>query len=124
MEIIGLGTDIVEVSRVKKALEKPGFRDRVFTLAEQLAGAEKKESASYYSGRWAAKEALAKALGCGIGKNCSFTDIQILNEPSGKPAMLLAGAAEIYANSLGVKVIKLSISHESSYAVATVILCG
>ena len=124
MQIIGLGTDIVEISRLKKALEnnQEHFVSRVYTSAESALAESKKNSVACYAGRWAAKEAAAKALGCGIGKNCSFTDIEILNDPAGKPLMTFSGNAEKLAVSLGINDIKVSISHEINYAVATVIL--
>lgn len=126
MEIIGLGTDIVEISRVEKVLESHGqhFTGRVFTPAEQALAESKKNSVTFYAGRWAAKEAAAKALGCGIGQNCALNEIEILNAPSGAPVLTFSGNAEKSAVAAGVKNIKVSISHETNYAVATVILCG
>ena len=126
MNIAGLGTDIVEVARVAKILEEFGehFRERVCS-AEELALAEKKGgSVTFFAGRWAAKEAAAKALGCGIGKNCALTDISVLNDSSGKPELHFSGAAAEMAAKLRITTAKVSISHEVSYAVATVILCG
>ena len=124
MQIIGLGTDIVEISRLQKAIEdnREHFIARIYTPAESALAESKKNSVTCYAGRWAAKEAAAKALGCGIGKNCSFTDIEILNDPSGRPVMSFSGNAEKLAEALKVNDIKVSISHEVNYAVATVIL--
>ncbi|MBO7329303.1 MAG: holo-ACP synthase [Lentisphaeria bacterium] len=124
MQIIGLGTDIVEIARLKKVLEnnQEHFVSRVFTPAESALAESKKNSISCYAGRWAAKEAAAKALGCGIGKNCSFTDIEIINDPAGRPLMSFSGSAAEVAGRLGIDDIKVSISHEVNYAVATVIL--
>ena len=126
MDIIGLGTDIVEISRLKKVLESHDqrFTERVFTQAERVIAEGKKESVTFYAGRWAAKEAAAKALGCGIGRNCAFTDINIINDAAGKPVMHFTGAALATAELAGVKQLQISISHEANYAVATVILCG
>ena len=126
MDIIGLGTDIVEISRLKKVLESHDqhFTERVFTQAERVLAEGKKESVTFYAGRWAAKEAAAKALGCGIGKNCALNEIEIINSPSGAPLLTFSGNAEKFAAEAGVKDIKISISHETDYAVATVILCG
>ena len=122
--IKGLGIDIVETSRIRQVIERHGeqFLNRVFTPAEQAVGKVRASAQHFYAGRWAAKEAAAKALGCGIGKNCSFTDIEILNDPAGKPLMTFSGNAEKLAVSLGINDIKVSISHEINYAVATVIL--
>ena len=126
MQIIGLGTDIVEISRVKAVLERFSgrFHERVYTSLELMLGESKSGHIAYYAGRWAAKEAAAKALGCGIGEKCAFTDIEILNDDNGRPVLTFSGAAAKLAASLGVSEVKLSISHENHYAVATVIICG
>ncbi len=126
MDIAGLGTDIVEVARVAKLLEEFGehFRQRVCSAEELLLAEKKGGGATFFAGRWAAKEAAAKALGCGIGKNCALTDISVLNDASGKPELHFSGAAAEMAAKLRVTAAKVSISHEVSYAVATVILCG
>ena len=126
MKIIGLGTDITEVDRISSLLTARGdrFRERICSAEELLAAAGRMEQAAFFAGRWAAKEAAAKALGCGIGKECALTDIIILNNSSGAPEMHFAGAAAARAAAIGVKEISLSISHEARFAVATVILCG
>jgi len=119
--IAGLGNDITECARIGQVLEKHGdaFLDHLLT------DAEKQESGgrlSYYAGRWAAKEAISKALGCGIGEHCAFTDMEILDNEAGKPEVKLSGAAEATAKQLKVNRIHLSISHERSYAIATAVL--
>ncbi|MBE6389824.1 MAG: holo-ACP synthase [Lentisphaerae bacterium] len=126
MKIIGLGTDIVEIARLKAVLDRFDcrFRERVYTVDELILADTKSGHIPYFAGRWAAKEAAAKALGCGIGENCAFTDIEILNDDHGRPVMSFSGAAAELAASLGVTDIKLSISHETNYAVATVVICG
>ncbi len=119
--ITGLGNDITECARIEQALTKHGdlFLDHLLTAREK---AESRGRLSYYAGRWAAKEAVSKALGCGIGEHCAFADIEILNNEAGKPEVKLAGAAEITAKRLKVSRIHLSISHERSYAMATAVL--
>lgn len=126
MDIIGLGTDIVETQRIAAVLSRhrDSFRCRLLTAEEIVLAAEKGETVSFYAGRWAAKEACAKALGCGIGNDCSFTDIEILNDPSGKPQITLKNAGLATFKKIGAKKISLSISHEQHYAVATVIITG
>ena len=119
--VIGLGNDITECARIQQILEKHGplFLDHFLTARE------KEESAgrlSYYAGRWAAKEAIAKALGCGIGEHCALTDMEILNDPQGKPQVTLSGAAKATADRLKAARVLLSISHEKQYAVATALL--
>ena len=126
MRIIGLGTDIVEISRLQAVLSRFDcrFRERVYTVDELVLADNKSGHIPYFAGRWAAKEAAAKALGCGIGENCAFTDIEILNDDNGRPILTFSGAAAKFAESLNVSEVKLSISHENHYAVATVIICG
>ena len=94
---IGLGTDIVEIVRIKKAVEKGGeaFLEKVYTPQEISSYAKRNKSGySYLAGRWAAKEAFSKALGCGIGENCSLSEIDISETPSGAPALELSGNAK------------------------------
>ncbi|MBQ9803217.1 MAG: holo-ACP synthase [Lentisphaeria bacterium] len=124
MQILGLGTDIVEINRIEKLLAAhPGrFEERICTPQELASAGTKRGRVTFFAGRWAAKEAAAKALGCGIGKNCAFTDISVINDAAGKPEMSFTGAAAATAAACGVKNIRVSISHEAHYAVATVIL--
>ena len=121
--IIGQGVDIVEIKRIKNAIERGGapFVKRVFTGSE-TEQAESRNAAkySYYAGRWAAKEALSKALGCGIGEHCSFTDIEVLSDDYGVPRMSLNNNAKMQCDKLGGAHIHVSISHEAEYAVAFV----
>ena len=120
--IVGMGTDIVELDRLSHAIDRNGeaFVKRFCTEREQRESGGKLE---YYAGRWAAKEAAAKALGCGMGADCSFTDIEITNDGHGAPLLTCTAAA---ARALGKTHSDLrwhvSISHEHSYAVATVII--
>ena len=122
--IIGIGTDIVELARLKTAIARNGeaFLRRVYTTAELDAAKTRLE---YLAGRWAVKEAAAKALGCGIGSGCAFTDIEVSNAPSGAPAVTCKASAakrmeEVYRDLRW----HVSISHERTYAVATVIIEG
>ena len=118
--ILGLGTDIVEIPRIAAVLERHGdqFMERVFT-ADETQQADGR--IAYFAGRWAAKEAAAKALGCGIGEKCALTDIEVIDDANGAPRLsCTAPALDDY------KVRQLhwhvSISHEKNFAVATVIL--
>ncbi|MBR7131046.1 MAG: holo-ACP synthase [Lentisphaeria bacterium] len=126
MDIVGLGTDIVELRRIEAVMTRFArqFRERIYTPAELALAESKNNHIAYFAGRWAAKEAVSKALGCGIGEACAFTDIEILNDEKGRPVMTLANAAKRTAAALNVDSIKISISHENKYAVATVILCS
>lgn len=122
--IIGIGTDIVEVIRMEAMLGEHGesFIEKIFTDQEKEESGKRKEPAQYFAGRWAAKEALSKALGCGFGAQCSWKDITILNADSGKPELTLTGTALRTSQKLGVNSIHLSISHEKHYACASVVL--
>ena len=126
MDIIGLGTDIVEIARIERMLAEyaDDFCARVYTPEEMAIAGDRRGRIVFLAGRWAAKEAAAKALGCGIGADCAFTDINITRDDGGRPVLTFSGAAAAYAARLGVSAVKLSISHESRYAVATVILTG
>ena len=123
--ITGQGIDIVELKRISQAIERGGdvFLRRIYTEYEIIEAQNKKQAQNaYYAGRWAAKEALSKALGCGIGEKCSFTDIEIRNLPSGAPCMVLSGNALAYSKQIGCENIFVSIRHEQNYAVAMVTL--
>ena len=122
--IKGMGIDISEIARIKTSIEKFGesFLMRIFTEKEQLIAKNRKDFATYYAGRWVAKEAISKALGCGIGEKCSFTDIEILNNESGKPQAILSGAALKTFNLLGGEILHITISHEGKNAVAMAII--
>jgi holo-[acyl-carrier protein] synthase len=120
--IVGIGTDIVDMGRLREVLARHGevFTGHVYTEREQREAGGRIE---YYAGRWAAKEAAAKALGCGMGATCSFTDIEISNDPHGAPVLnCTAGAALELAKKHHSLRWHVSISHERSCAVAIVII--
>ena len=122
--IIGLGTDIVEIKRIREMLNKHSdlFINKIFTEDEKHEAQQRSNNYTYFAGRWAAKEATAKALGTGFGKNCSWKDISIENNIQGKPIINLSNsAAETFKKLQGTNIL-LSISHECEYACATVIL--
>lgn len=119
--IIGTGADIAEVKRIARALEQPGFAEKVFTPAEIAYCRERKSYALSFAARWAAKEAVAKALGTGIGP-VGWRDAEVAADKNGKPEMFLSGAAAELARSLGVTRVHLSLSHSDDYAIAFVVL--
>lgn len=121
--ISGLGTDIVRVSRIRAMIDEHGdeFIARVFSEAEQQEALKRRDPAEYYAGRWALKEALAKALGCGIGEKCGWKDVSTRNLDNGRPEAILSGRALQTALAQRVAAIHISISHEQEYACATVI---
>lgn len=121
--IAGLGTDIVEVDRIAKMVADHGdhFLERVFTSNEIAHCQPRREAAPHYAGRWAAKEAVMKALGTGFTPDVGFTDIEILVKSSGQPYVVLHGKARTYADRIGVGEILITISHTRTYATATAI---
>ena len=122
--IKGLGIDIVETSRIRQVIERHGeqFLNRVFTPAEQAVGKVRASAQHFYAGRWAAKEAAAKALGCGIGSECSFNEIEVIDSAIGVPSLVFSGNAAKTAAALGAKNVRVSITHDREYAAAVVII--
>ena len=118
--ILGTGVDIIEVSRIKAALEKPGigvrFRERVFTPEERAYCDGKARPAESFAGRFAAREATIKALGGYRGKR--WQDISVSREPTGAPAIRLDGNAKKRADALGIDRILVTFTHEQTNAVA------
>ncbi|WP_142686204.1 holo-ACP synthase [Chitinophaga polysaccharea] len=124
--IIGIGTDIVEVPRIAAKLAKgDGFRNLVFTPFEISYCENQAVPAESYAARFAAKEALLKALGTGWGNGgVNFDEIEIRNDAAGKPELFLIGNGAARYEQAGIRKIWVSLSHEKSAAVATVILEG
>lgn len=123
MNIIGIGVDLVEVERLSAASARHGkpFLDRIFTDAEIVACGIRPER---LAARFAAKEAVAKAFGTGIGAAMAFRDIEVVNEPSGRPRVVLHGAAAATAAERHVGEIHLSLSHTATHAIAQVVIVG
>jgi holo-[acyl-carrier protein] synthase len=112
--IVGVGIDVVDVERFGRTLERtPALRTRLFTDAEQVL------PVGSLAGRFAAKEAMAKALGAPSGM--SWRDAEVLNDPDGRPVMTLVGSVRARAESLGVARWHLSISHDGGIASALVV---
>lgn len=124
--ILGIGTDICCVARMKRMADKygPRFLDRVFTPEEQAACRRKAGNAERLAARFAAKEATMKALGTGWACGVKFVDIRVSNEFGGRPAVTLVGSARQLANDMGVNRIHVSLSHERDQAIAFVVLEG
>jgi holo-[acyl-carrier protein] synthase len=122
MAIVGLGTDIVEISRIEQSLTRsPRLVQRVLTETEQAIYQQHAQPARYFAKRFAAKEAAAKALGTGIGRGISFQHFEISNDEHGRPRLLLLAQAATLAAAMGVQRSWLSITDEQAYASATVI---
>jgi holo-[acyl-carrier protein] synthase len=117
--VVGIGIDVLEIERMTDVVGRHGehFLERILTPAE-LARSPKSERAkmTYYAGRWAAKEAISKALGTGIGAQCGWLDMEILPDALGRPQLALSGAAAETARRIGADSWHLSISHESAIA--------
>jgi holo-[acyl-carrier protein] synthase len=120
MEILGLGTDIVECLRVGRMIERHGelFLRRVYTEAEVRYCQGRRRAVEHFAGRWAAKEAILKCLGTGWTRGLDWTDIEVRPDPSGRPRVYLSGGVRDMAESLKVGDILLSISHCRAYATA------
>ena len=125
MEIIGTGVDIVENLRIKNSLKNKNFVTRIFSSIEILHSKKIKDKTSYYSKRFAAKEAFAKTIGTGFRYNLSFKDIAIVNDKLGKPSFLITEKIKKIVKKQ-FKTTKfnffLSISDEKKYSIAYVIL--
>ncbi|NLR82011.1 holo-ACP synthase [Chitinophaga eiseniae] len=124
--IIGIGTDIVEVPRIAAKLAKgEGFRNLVFTPYEITYCEKQAAPADSYAARFAAKEAVLKAMGTGWGNGgINFDEIEIRNDEAGKPEVYLIGKGASRYGTMGIKKIWVSLSHEKSAAVAMVIIEG
>ena len=127
MKIFGIGTDIVNVKRIEKSMKTKGnsFKTKIFSKNEILYCEKKKNPFPYYAKRFAAKEALSKALGTGIRKGIKFKNIEIINNSLGKPSIELKGSTEIFLKKkINTKKysIYLSLSDDLPWAQATVII--
>jgi holo-[acyl-carrier protein] synthase len=122
MAIVGLGTDLVEISRIEQSLARsPRLVLRVLTPYEQAIYLQHAQPARYFAKRFAAKEAASKALGTGIGRGISFQHFEISNDALGRPVLTLSDAAKTLAAQLGAAKTWLSITDEQAFACATVI---
>lgn len=123
--IYGIGTDIVDIRRIESLLNNK-FIARCFTDAEQIRASDIKDARkriAYYAKRYAAKEACAKALGCGIGSGAGLKDIECLNNENGAPVLMLYGAALKTCQTLAPDTKPLiSLSDERDYAIAYVVI--
>ena len=117
VEIVGLGVDICEIARMERALARhPTMRGRVFTPEEIAYCDGKARPAESYAGRFAAREAVIKALGGYRGKR--WQDISVARHPSGAPSIALAGNAKQRADALGITNVLITFTHEKTNAVA------
>ena len=122
--VLGIGVDIVETTRIQSSIERFGdrFLRRVFTQAERDYCSAMPFPARHYAARFAAKEAVSKAFGTGIGSQIAWRDVEVRRKEPGEPYILLHGSAEALAASLGVRQALISLSHSDNYSVANAIL--
>lgn len=124
MQILGIGVDIVEKNRIKKSLTNKLFIKRIFTDSEIILAKNKKDKISFYSNRFAAKEAFSKSIGTGFRENLNFSDLSIKNDKLGKPIFVITDKIKSLIKKK-FKITKfdflLSISDEKKYSIAYVI---
>ena len=123
MDPIAHGVDMVECRRLAACLDRHGkkFLDRVFTPAEQEYCLDKKRRIEHLAGRFAAKEAVLKVLGTGWTSGIRWTDVEVVNEPSGRPRVTLGGRCRQIADEIGMGSVLVSISHIETHAIASAI---
>ncbi len=122
--ILGIGSDLAEVGRIGKSVERFGerFLTRIYTAHERAYALRKANWAERLAARFAAKEAGMKAIGTGLSGGVSWQHFEVANEPSGRPTLRLYGVALKVANAMGVKRISISLTHTKAMAFAVVIL--
>ena len=124
--ILGTGIDLCEVSRMQAKIQAPAdeFVAQVFLPGEVAYCEAKRHSAEHFAARFAAKEAVVKALAGADGEGSFWQDIEIMNEPDGRPVVILHGRAKEMADALGVRRVFVSLTHTRDLAAATVVLEG
>jgi holo-[acyl-carrier protein] synthase len=124
MSVIGLGIDMIECKRIEHSLERFGakFMQRVFTEGEIAYCQSMKYPARHFAARFAAKEALSKAFGTGIGKAMGWRDIDVRKKESGEPYVALSGGAQSLATERGANSVLISLSHTDHHAIAMIAL--
>ncbi len=118
--ITGIGNDLIEIDRIAKACERSGFIERYFTARERALFSERKNNVQTIAGNFAAKEAVAKALGTGF-RNMALAEVEILRDSLGKPVAILHGRAEALARETGADRLHVAISHTKTHAAAVAI---
>jgi holo-[acyl-carrier protein] synthase len=126
MSVLGIGVDLVECARIQHSLDRFGnrFLHRVFTEGEVAYSMSMKSPARHLAARFAAKEAVSKAFGTGIGKAMGWRDIDVRKKPSGEPFLVFSGGAEELAKRRGITLALITLSHTEHHAVAMIVLEG
>jgi holo-[acyl-carrier protein] synthase len=124
MSVLGIGVDLVDCARIQRAIDRFGdrFLHRVFTDGEIEYSMSMKFPARHLAARFAAKEAVSKAFGTGIGKEMGWRDIDIRKKPSGEPFLVFSGPAKQLAERRGVSVALITLSHTEHHGMATIVL--
>ncbi len=120
--IIGIGTDIAEVSRIAKSIEKNSFKEKVFSKKEISYCETKANKAESFAARFAAKEAFFKALGTGWRGGMAFNEVEVENDGLGKPTINVLGQTAEMLKDKQIRIIHVSLSHIKDVAMATVVL--
>jgi holo-[acyl-carrier protein] synthase len=122
--ILGVGTDLAEVPRIKRSIEVYGerFLNRIYTPGEQAYASRRGRAAESFAARFAAKEAAMKAIGTGMRGGVKWKDFEVANERSGRPTLWFQGVALERANAMGVKRVSISLTHTAELAFAVVIV--
>ena len=123
MMIYGIGIDVVEVDRIEAAIARQGeaFLERLFTTGERQYCERQKRPALHFAARFAAKEAVSKAFGTGIGGSAGWLEMEVLRSESGAPTMIFHGAAADFLKSKGISEVQVSLSHAKEYAAANAV---
>src|SRR5437667_5344180 len=126
MSVIGIGVDVIECSRIQHSIECFGdrFLHRIFTNGEIEYSMSMKFPARHLAARFAAKEAVSKAFGTGIGKAMGWRHIDIRKKPNGEPFLVFSGQAQELAKQRGVIYALVTLSHTEHHAVAVIVLDG
>jgi len=126
MNVLAHGVDMVDCARLRESIDRHGrrFLERVFTPAELAYCLGKKRETEHLAGRFAAKEAVLKVLGTGWRDGINWTDIEVLNAPSGQPHVRLSGRCREIADQRGLATILVSISHIATHAIASAVASG
>ena len=126
MSVLGIGVDLVECARIQRSIDRFGdrFLRRVFTDGEIEYSMSMKFPARHLAARFAAKEAVSKAFGAGIGKAMGWRNIDIRKKPSGEPFLVFSGPAQELAVARGVASALVTLSHTEHHAIACIVLDG
>jgi holo-[acyl-carrier protein] synthase len=126
MRVHGIGVDVVEIDRIEEVLGRHGrrFLEKILTEEERAYCDLQADPLPHIAARFAAKEAVAKALGTGIGGDLGWLDMEVRRDPRGAPEMCLSGAGAAFARRMGIVEVKISLSHARTCAVAQAMALG